>query len=183
MPKPGWVLEGDFVGLDADPQDEVGHGTHVAGTICALSNNGVGVAGVNWNARLMPVRVLARVRETATGRISGMGSSANIAAGIRWAADNGARVINMSIGGYGDAVVEREAVAYAVSKGVVIVAAMGNDSTSAPSYPAAYPGVVAVAATDSADHQANFSNTVRTSASPRPAWGSSAPTGTTHTPT
>jgi subtilisin family serine protease len=158
IPKPGWVFEGDFTGVDANPQDEVGHGTHVAGTICCLSNNGVGVAGVAWNVRLLPVRVLARIRETATGRISGSGSAANIAAGIRWAADNGARVINMSLGGYSDTLVEREAVAYAISRGVVVVAAMGNDNTTQRSFPAAYPSVIAVAATDSGDHRASFSN-------------------------
>jgi subtilisin family serine protease len=158
IPQPGWVFEGDYTGVDPVPQDEVGHGTHVAGTICCLSNNGTGVAGVSWNVRLLPVRVLARVRETSSGRVSGLGSSANIAAGIRWAVDNGARVINMSLGGSGDAMVEREAVAYAVSKGVVVVAAMGNDNTTAPSYPAAYPDVIAVAATDSSDHRASFSN-------------------------
>ena len=158
-PQPGWVFEGDFTGVDATPQDEVGHGTHVAGTICCLSDNGVGVAGVSWNARLMPVRVLARVRNLGNNQVSGIGSSANIAAGIRWAADNGARVINMSLGGGGDARVEREAVAYAVSKGVVVVAAMGNDASAAPSYPAAYPSVIAVGATDSSDRRASFSNT------------------------
>jgi subtilisin family serine protease len=159
IPKQGWVFEGDFVGVDADPQDEVGHGTHVAGTIACVSNTGAGVTGVTWNARLMPVRVLARIRETATGRVSGTGSSANIAAGIRWAADHGAQIINMSLGGYGDARVEREAIAYAIARGVVVVAAMGNDNTNKPSYPAAYPDVIAVAATDSVDHRASFSNT------------------------
>jgi subtilisin family serine protease len=158
-PQPGWVFEGDFTGVDATPQDEVGHGTHVAGTICCLSDNGVGVAGVSWNVRLMPVRVLARVRNLATNQVSGIGSSANIAAGIRWAADNGARVINMSLGGSGDARVEREAVAYAISKGVVVVAAMGNDASAAPSYPGAYPSVIGVGATDSSDRRASFSNT------------------------
>jgi subtilisin family serine protease len=158
IPKPGWVFEGDFTGVDAIPQDEVGHGTHVAGTICCASNNAVGVAGVAWNVRLMPVRVLARIRETATGRVSGSGSAANIAAGIRWAVDHGARVINMSLGGYGDTTVEREAVAYAISHGVVVVAAMGNDNTNQQSFPAAYPDVIAVAATDSGDHRASFSN-------------------------
>ena len=158
IPKPGWVFEGDFTGVDATPQDENGHGTHVAGTICCLSNNGAGVAGVAWNVRVMPVRVLARIRETATGRVSGSGSAANIAAGIRWATDHGARVINMSLGGYGDTTVEREAVAYAVAQGVVVVAAMGNENTAQLSYPAAYPSVIAVAATDSADKRAGFSN-------------------------
>jgi len=158
IPQPGWVFEGDFTGVDAVPQDEVGHGTHVAGTVCCASNNGVGVAGVAWNVRLMPVKVLARIRETATGRISGSGSAANIAAGIRWAVDHGARVINMSLVGYGDTTVEREAVAYATSNGVVVVAAMGNDNTNTPAFPAAYPDVMAVAATDSSDHRASFSN-------------------------
>ena len=158
VPKPGWVFEGDFTGVDAIPQDEVGHGTHVAGTVCCASNNGVGVAGVAWNVRLLPVKVLARVRETATNVVSGSGSAVHIAAGIRWAVDNGARVINMSLGGYGDTTVEREAVAYAVSRGVVVVAAMGNDNTNTPHYPSAYPGVVAVGATDSADRRASFSN-------------------------
>lgn len=158
VPKSGWVFEGDFMGVDSDPQDEVGHGTHVAGTIACVSNNATGVAGVTWRTRLMPVRVLARIRETATGRISGTGSSVDIAAGIRWATDHGAQIINMSLGGYGDAQVEREAVAYAISRGVVVVAAMGNDNTDQPHYPSAYPDVVAVGATDASDRRASFSN-------------------------
>ncbi|MDQ1743780.1 MAG: serine protease [Pseudonocardiales bacterium] len=158
IPRPGWIFEGDFTGVDAIPQDEVGHGTHVAGTICCLSDNAAGVAGVCWNARLMPVRVLARIRNTTTNQVTGSGSAAHIAAGIRWATDNGAQVINMSLGGYTDTIVEREAVAYAIAHDVVVVAAMGNDGVATPSYPAAYPDVIAVAATDSADHQANFSN-------------------------
>jgi subtilisin family serine protease len=157
-PKPGWVFEGDFTGVDSTPQDEVGHGTHVAGTIACSTNDGVGVAGVTWNARLMPVKVLARIRETATGRVSGSGSSVHIAAGIRWAADHGARVINMSLGGPATTMVEREAVAYAISRGVVVVAAMGNDNSNAEHFPAAHPGVIAVGATTSADQRASFSN-------------------------
>jgi len=154
----GWVLEGDFTGNDSNPQDDVGHGTHVAGTICCASDNGVGVAGVSWDVRLLPVKVLARARELATGRVSGIGSSANIAAGIRWAADNGARVINMSLGGYAETTVEREAVEYAIGKGVVVIAAMGNDNVAQPHYPSAFDEVIAVAATDAQDKRASFSN-------------------------
>ena len=154
----GWVFEGDFVGVDADPQDEVGHGTHVAGTVSALSNNGVGVAGVTWQCRLMPVRVLARIRRLSDNRVSGVGSAADIAAGIRWAVDHGARVINMSLGGDVDTTVERNAVAYAIQQGVVVVAAMGNDNTSTPSFPGAYPDVIAVGATNPNDTRASFSN-------------------------
>ena len=154
----GWVFEGDFVGVDADPQDEVGHGTHVAGTVSALSNNGVGVAGVTWQCRLMPVRVLARIRRLSDNRVSGVGSAADIAAGIRWAVDHGARVINMSLGGDVDTTVERNAVAYAIQQGVVVVAAMGNDNTTTPSYPGAYPDVIAVGATNPNDTRASFSN-------------------------
>jgi subtilisin family serine protease len=157
-PPPSCVFEGDLTGSDPTPQDEVGHGTHVAGTICCASNNAVGVAGVTWGARLLPVRVLVRVREIATGKIIGSGSSADIAAGIRWAADHGAHVINLSLGGYEDATVEREAIAYAVGRGVVVVAAMGNHNTDKPHFPGAYPGVIGVAATDSEDKRASFSN-------------------------
>jgi subtilisin family serine protease len=158
-PPPGFHFEGDFNTVDNDPMDEVGHGTHVAGTIACLSNNGVGVAGVTWQCRIMPVRVLARiVNNTNPSDVRGTGSSADIAAGIRWAVDHGARVINMSLGGPSDTFVERDAVAYAVAHGVVVCAAMGNGGLGAPtSFPAAYPDVVAVGAIDQLDHRASFS--------------------------
>jgi subtilisin family serine protease len=155
---PGWVFEGDFMGIDNDPQDEVGHGTHVAGTVACTSNDSRGVAGVTWNCRLQPVRVLARARRLSDNRISGFGSAADIAAGIRWAADHGARIINLSLGGPTDTTVERNAVAYAVGKGVLVVAAMGNENSNAPSYPAAYPDVVAVGAVQATNQRAPFSN-------------------------
>ncbi|NYI04393.1 peptidase S8 [Allostreptomyces psammosilenae] len=157
--EPGWVVEGDYLGVDADPQDEVGHGTHVAGTIACRSNEGSGVAGVTWNCTLMPVRVLARLRRLSDGRVSGSGSAADIAAGIRWAVDHGARVLNLSLGGYVDTSVERNAIAYATGRGAVVVAAMGNDGADTPNYPAAYPGVVAVGALTETDARAGFSNT------------------------
>lgn len=159
---PGFHLDGDFVGRDDVPQDEVGHGTHVAGTIACSSNNGTGVAGVTWKCRIMPVKVLARiVNNNNPADVRGVGSAADIAAGIRWAVDHGARVINMSLGGQEDTTVERDAVAYAVAHNVVVVAAMGNEfqEGNPTSYPAAYPGVIAVGATTQADAQAPFSNT------------------------
>ncbi|KQP70228.1 hypothetical protein ASF40_10440 [Microbacterium sp. Leaf288] len=158
-PNPGWRFEGDFAGRDAIPEDEVGHGTHVAGTIAAVSNNAVGVAGVGWQTRIMPIKALTRVVRISDGRVSGTGSSADVAAAIRYAADNGAHVINMSLGSPSSTSVEASAVAYAVSKGVVVVAAMGNDGSSSPSFPAAYPDVIAVAAIQSNESRAAFSQT------------------------
>lgn len=155
----GFRFEGDFQGVDNEPQDEVGHGTHVAGTIACLSNNAAGVAGVTWHCGLMPVRVLARIVNIANpADVRGLGSAADIAAGIRWAVDHGARVLNLSLGGPVDTEVERDAIAYANAHGVVICAAMGNGGPgAAPSFPGAYPDVVAVGAIDQADHRASFS--------------------------
>jgi subtilisin family serine protease len=152
----GFRFEGDFQGRDNVPQDDVGHGTHVAGTIACATNNGTGVAGVTWDCRLMPVRVLARiVNITNPADVRGVGSTADIAAGIRWAVDNGARILNLSLGGSVDTQVERDAIAYAVARGAVVVAAMGNGGPNAgPSFPAAYPDVIAVASIDQADHRA-----------------------------
>jgi subtilisin family serine protease len=162
VPPAGFRFEGDFAGRDADPQDEVGHGTHVAGTISCMSNNGVGVAGVTWSSRLMPVRVLARIVNINDATdVRGVGSAADIAAGIRWAVDHGAQVLNLSLGGPTDTQVERDAIAYAVSRGVVVVAAMGNafQQGNPTSFPAAYPDVIAVGAINQADQRAPFSQT------------------------
>ncbi len=127
----------DAIGRDGSPDDEHGHGTHVAGTVAQSTNNGLGVAGVAPEAALMPVRVLdAR----------GSGGWGSLAAGIRYAADNGADVINMSLGGGMPSQVVRRAIDYAHDKGVVIVAAAGNASKSKVEYPAAYDHVIAVGA-------------------------------------
>lgn len=139
----------NVVNPDTAPNDDVGHGTHVAGVIGALVNNHLGVAGMNWYSRIMPVKVLDS---------SGAGSTYAVAQGIIWAVDNGAKVINMSLGNYADAEFLHEAIKYAYDRDVVLIAASGNDNTETPGYPAAYPEVFAVAATDAQRNKAPFSN-------------------------
>ena len=138
----------NFVHDTTDAYDDQGHGTHVAGTVAQTTNNGKGTAGLAYCARLMPVKVLNR---------NGWGTLADVAEGIRYAADNGAQVINLSLGGSGKSKILEEAVEHALSKGVVVVAAAGN-SGRAVGYPAAYEGVIAVSATDSNDNIAWFSS-------------------------
>ncbi|UAB96204.1 VCBS repeat-containing protein [Dactylosporangium vinaceum] len=128
--------------------DDYGHGTMVAGIAAAGTNNGVGVAGAAWNARVLPVKVLDN---------NGNGYDSDIAEGIIWAADHGAKVINLSLGGPGDAQVLHDAVTYATNKGALLVVAAGNDGNSTVQYPAAYPEVLAVAATDGAGKVTDFS--------------------------
>ena len=140
-------------------QDKNGHGTHVAGTIAAVTNNGIGVAGVAPGARILPVRVLDA---------EGSGTTDQIAAGVRYAADQGADVINLSLGflsGAGEVYnvlgeldPVYDAFAYATGKGSVIVVAAGNDSVPLCAEPAAAPGVLCVGATDRHDLKAWYSN-------------------------
>lgn len=139
----------DFVADDDHPNDDHGHGTHVAGTIAQSTNNGEGVAGVAFEAKLMPVKVLDA---------GGGGTSAAIADAIRWAADHGAQVINMSLGGGGHSQVLANAVGYARKKGVVVVAAAGNAGRGVVEFPAAYPGAVAVAAVGPSGSRAPYSS-------------------------
>ena len=128
----------DFVDNDVHANDDHGHGTHVAGTIAQATHNGKGVAGVARNVKIMPLKVLSG---------SGSGSVAGIADAIRYAADEGADVINMSLGGPFPSRVLKKAVQYAYDKGVVVVCAAGNDGRGRLGYPAGYPGAIAVAAT------------------------------------
>ncbi|MBL8919200.1 MAG: peptidase S8 [Myxococcaceae bacterium] len=139
----------DFVNKDRHANDDHGHGTHVAGTIAQATNNGEGVAGVAFEAAVMPVKVLDHF---------GGGTSANIADAIRWAADHGANVINMSLGGGGRSLVMEKAVEYARKKGVVVVCAAGNGGRGIVEYPAAYPGSVAVAAVGPGGTRAPYSS-------------------------
>jgi len=128
----------DFVNHNDFPLDDHGHGTHVAGTIAQSTNNGIGVAGVAYRARIMPLKVLSS---------RGFGSVADIAEAIRFAASHGAKVINMSLGGSRPSSVLERAVKFAHDRGVTVVCAAGNDGRGRVGYPAAYPGAIAVAAT------------------------------------
>ncbi|MBW4520474.1 MAG: S8 family serine peptidase [Scytolyngbya sp. HA4215-MV1] len=140
----GW----DFVDADNDPMDTEGHGTHVSGTIAGM-NNGFGVTGVAYNSTIMPVRVLG----------PNGGSSTGVAAGIIYAVNNGADVINLSLGG-GFSTEIRDAIEYAFNQGVVVVMAAGNEGQSQPGFPArhATDWGIAVGAVDITNTLANFSN-------------------------
>ena len=135
---PGW----DFVENDAQPQDTQGHGTRVAAVIAARGNNQLDMAGHCWRCKIMPVRVTA----------GGAASAERVAAGINWATEHGARIINVSLShtGFPDAS-EAQAVRNAIDSGVVVIASAGNSGSEAPQYPGAYPGVLSVGATDDAD--------------------------------
>uniref|UniRef100_UPI0030D8EC66 S8 family peptidase n=2 Tax=Cyanobacteriota TaxID=1117 RepID=UPI0030D8EC66 len=139
----------DFVNNRDQADDDNGHGTHVGGTVAQATNNGYGVAGIAYEASLMPLKVLSA---------EGGGTVADIAEAIKFAADNGADVINMSLGGGGESQVMQEAIDYAYNKGVVIVAAAGNSNENSASYPARYPHVIGVSAIDSAGEKAFYSS-------------------------
>jgi subtilisin family serine protease len=146
----------------ANTRDDIGHGTHVAGVIGALGNNGVGVAGLSWGVRLMPIKITDRF---------GDASILGAAEGIRWATDNGARIINLSFGGLDDSQTVRLAVRDARSRGVLLVAAAGNcgevasfqsegcDSLNPPIFPAALEEVIAIGALDATGQLAPYSET------------------------
>lgn len=148
----------DFVSGDSRPDDTNGHGTHVAGTIAA-ANNGIGATGVAPDARILPVRVLGG---------NGSGTDSSVAAGIRYAAEVGAHIINLSLGG-GYSTRIANAIEYATSLGSLVVAAAGNESASDPAYPARYSAlsssVLSVGAFDSRERIAGFSNDVGRSGS------------------
>lgn len=139
----------DFVNDKVEADDDNGHGTHVAGTVAQSTNNNYGVAGIAYEASIMPLKVLSAY---------GGGTVADIAEAIRFAADNGADVINMSLGGGGESHVMKDAIDYAYNKGVVIIAAAGNEGQNSASYPARYPHAIAVAAIDAAGEKAPYSN-------------------------
>jgi thermitase len=129
--------------------DLYGHGTHVAGIAAAATNNGLGVAGLGYNCAIMNGKVLDD---------RGSGYYSWIVSGITWAADNGAKVISMSLGGNSGSSTLQNAVNYAWGKGVVIVAAAGNAGNANPVYPAYYSNCIAVAATDQNDAKPSWSS-------------------------
>ncbi|HZM24944.1 MAG TPA: S8 family serine peptidase, partial [Anaerolineales bacterium] len=146
----GKVVQGyDFVNNDNNPQDDYGHGTHVAGIAAARGNNGLGIAGVSWGAQIMPVKVLNSF---------GQGSFSNVAASIIWATDHSAQIINMSLGGSNYSQILQDAVDYAARRNVLLVASSGNTNSNFILYPARLPQVIAVAATNANNQHASFSN-------------------------
>jgi subtilisin family serine protease len=140
----GW----NFVAGSNNVTDVDGHGTQTAGVAAARTGNSKGIAGVCGLCRIMPVKVMQ----------AGIANYSDIAAGINYAVVKGAKVINLSLGGYSDSKALQDAVDSALAQNVVVVAGAGNENKSDPFYPAAYAGVISVAATDSSDHKASFSN-------------------------
>jgi serine protease len=158
LPGTDFVKSGDgFTGPGCSgAQDENGHGTHVAGIAAAITNNGIGVAGTAPDARILPVRVLDA---------TGSGEDTGVEKGIRWAADHGAKVINLSLGG--DAITgslpgandaTEKAVAYAFARGAVVIGSAGNESQPLCEYPAASANAVCVGATDRHGMPSAYSN-------------------------
>jgi serine protease len=139
----------DFINDEPSATDDQGHGTHIAGTIAQNTHNGYGAAGIAPAARLMPLKVLA---------VGGSGSVSDIAEAIRWAADRNADVINLSLAGAGYSRLMQKSIDYAYKKGLVIVAAAGNDHRNAVSFPARYRHVIGVAALDDQGQPAPYSN-------------------------
>jgi hypothetical protein len=141
----GW----NFLSGNTDTHDQSGHGSGVAGTVAAASNNLTGVAGVTWANPIMPLVVVDS---------TGSASYSNIASAITYAADHGARIINISLAGTSPSSALQSAVNYAWNKGAVVFAGAGNSGNSTPNYPAACDNVVAVSATEPTDTLASFSN-------------------------
>jgi subtilisin family serine protease len=154
----GRVLPGfNFVDSDTNASDDNGHGTAVAGVIAAQGNDHIGTAGYCWQCRILPVKVLGS---------DGSGLDSNVAEGILWAVDQGAKVINASLGSLTDDLTVAAAAKYAAEHNVLLVAAAGNDGSATLDYPAALPDVLSVSASDRNDQPYAFSNTGAALAAP-----------------
>ncbi len=162
-------MSNDGGGIDADPDDPGDsatagsssfHGTHCAGTIAASTNNGIGVAGVSWDAKIMPVRVLGVGGGTTYDVLQGVRYAAGLEndSGIKLSEDQRADIISMSLGGGGYTSTEASVYAAVRDQGIIVIAAAGNESTATPSYPASYDGVVSVSAVNINGTLASYSN-------------------------
>ena len=146
----GRVLPGyDFVNNDSNAADDNGHGTWVAGIIASKPNDGYGIAGISWSDKILPVKIMSG---------SGTGDTSDLTSGIIWAANHGATVINMSVGGFPTSQYVQDAVNYAWNKGVVLVGAAGNNNRQESFFPASFANVVSVSATQSNDEFSNWSS-------------------------
>jgi thermitase len=144
------VLGYNYINNNNNPMDDNGHGTHIAGIIGAITDNAKGVAGVNWNARILAIKALDYL---------GRGSSIDVMKGVKFAADDpNTKIINMSFGQYSEDYYVRSGMEYAYAKGCNLVAAAGNEDLEDPIYPAAYTYVIAVAATDQSDKRSIWSS-------------------------
>ncbi|MHC4647315.1 MAG: S8 family peptidase, partial [Planctomycetota bacterium] len=139
----------DFINNDGNPIDDHGHGTHCSGVIAAAGDNGLDIAGVCWNAKIMALKFLGS---------DGRGYIEDAVLAFYYAVENGAEVVSNSWGGGDYSGTAQEAINYAYSQGVIMVASAGNDDTDEPQYPAYYNHMISVAATDSDDQKASFSN-------------------------
>ncbi len=147
----GRLVQGyDFINNDPDAMDDNGHGTHVAGTVAATGNNGTGISGLDWSAKIMPVKVL---------NSAGKGTEMSVYNGIIYAVDHGAKVINLSLGFNGYSELVASAAAYAHEHGVTLVAAGGNNAGDSITFPASLPHVLAVGSVNSDESHAFYSNT------------------------
>lgn len=138
----------DFVNNDTNPADGQGHGTHVSGIAAAVANNALGIAGIAGGSKIMPIKVLDD---------TGSGDTSTIIQGIKYAADHGAQIINMSLGGQGTSSAMQDAINYATGKGVTVVAASGNEN-GAVDMPGNCQNVIAVGAIASNNQRASYSN-------------------------
>lgn len=146
----GRVLPGrDFVNNDSNAADDNGHGTWVAGIIAAKPNDGYGMAGISWSDMILPVKIMSS---------SGTGSTSALVSGIIWAADQGATVINMSVGGFPYSQAVQDAATYAWNKGAVLVGAAGNNNREEKFYPASMNHVISVSATQPQDEFSHWSS-------------------------